>query len=794
MARISRWCGLAMVSVLSLAGCGRGPVEPARVDLVSCLSALTNAAAFVGRPLGRMALISTYDRSGQNQDWHTFQNVGESRLVQIADLKGPGCVKRIWKTNPADQWLFFFDGEPQPRIVAEGEEGLFGQQAPFLPPLCDKVSGGCYCYMPMPYAESLRIAIRIPEGREKDFYFYHINYETYPEGTEVTSFPKELSEEEEGVLQEVNRGWTQTNAALQGGSVGNTSVPSVSSVVNSSASWTWLEESGPAVLTRFRLSLSFPPGTTALQRSRALRALVLRMTWDGKSEPSVLCPLGDFFCNGLWRRRFESLPLSVDADGFACRFPMPFRKSAKAEIVNDGDVPVTVTVSYEVVSDEEFLTMKGMKGLKVGPQGGPSQNSSSLHELHALHGIKSSPLRYFHASWHSGQTLRAPFQVLNAKGRGHYVGCYLISLGMDGTWNNLEGDETIRVDGEPFPSWHGTGLEDYFNGAWYYYGLFDLPLHGLLEKASMRTAQYRFHAHDAPAFDKDIAVAFEFGAANASQGYMSSAAYWYQDRPRPAGSAIPAMEQRVPPLDRVGVVTIMPMLFELERIGRLDEARERCDVFAEMLKGSSEGAMLQLRSAAYAERLDGFAAAAPIYRAFVEKLPNTPHAKQAESLLWFHESDTNALLGAHVNGRYRLFFDGELVGEGDNPHDIDVFKVSAGPGQHEIAVEATPSRPEGWVAVYLRAYGTNVAMDLTWEYTRREPVNWPSTGDGGVRWERLSGYDFFLPNMAFWAYAPNAYVGMQSGRQDVRVWNTWHTENPPKTAYMRKRFTVPDSR
>lgn len=32
-----------------------------------------------------------------------------------------------------------------------------------------------------------------------------------------------------------------------------------------------------------------------------LRDLILRMYWDGETEPSVECPLGDFFCCGFGR-------------------------------------------------------------------------------------------------------------------------------------------------------------------------------------------------------------------------------------------------------------------------------------------------------------------------------------------------------------------------------------------------------------------------------------------------------------------------------------------------------------
>jgi hypothetical protein len=73
--------------------------------------------------------------------------------------------------------------------------------------------------------------------------------------------------------------------------------------------------------------------------SAALRALVLRMYWDGAAEPSVLTPLGDFFGVGHGRTvNFASLPLQMspqDGRGFNCFFHMPFATGARIEVANE---------------------------------------------------------------------------------------------------------------------------------------------------------------------------------------------------------------------------------------------------------------------------------------------------------------------------------------------------------------------------------------------------------------------------------------------------------------------------
>lgn len=68
--------------------------------------------------------------------------------------------------------------------------------------------------------------------------------------------------------------------------------------------------------------------------------------------------------------------------------------------------------------------------------------------------------------------------ILDAKGSGQFVGVTIsLLLNQWGGWN--EGDEMIWIDNEPMPRIHGTGGEDYFNGAWGLKKLFSTPLVGM---------------------------------------------------------------------------------------------------------------------------------------------------------------------------------------------------------------------------------------------------------------------------------------------------------------------------
>jgi hypothetical protein len=73
-----------------------------------------------------------------------------------------------------------------------------------------------------------------------------------------------------------------------------------------------------------------------------LKKYVLRMYWDGESSPAVETPLGDFFGLGLGEYVvYESGPLSVGSQkAMNSFFPMPFRKSARITVTNEGEEPL----------------------------------------------------------------------------------------------------------------------------------------------------------------------------------------------------------------------------------------------------------------------------------------------------------------------------------------------------------------------------------------------------------------------------------------------------------------------
>src|SRR5258708_26401748 len=94
---------------------------------------------------------------------------------------------------------------------------------------------------------------------------------------------------------------------------------------------TLMDESGPGLISHIWV-------TIATNDPDHLKALVLRMYWDGESSPSAETPIGDFFGLGLGDYfLYQSLPLSVGSDkALNSFFPMPFQKHARITVTNDG--------------------------------------------------------------------------------------------------------------------------------------------------------------------------------------------------------------------------------------------------------------------------------------------------------------------------------------------------------------------------------------------------------------------------------------------------------------------------
>jgi Protein of unknown function (DUF2961) len=271
--------------------------------------------------------------------------------------------------------------------------------------------------------------------------------------------------------------------------------------------------------------------TIAHQDPYYSRMMVLRMYWDGEKDPSVECPIGDFFGIGHGvDKPFDSLPVRVSSDGKGrnCYWPMPFRKSARIVVSNESDKPC-----------DAFYYYIDWQKLKSLPADTAYFNAKYRQEFPCVMGQN--------------------YLIADIEGRGHYVGTvqsvYLTSPGWYG-----EGNDQFYIDGEKEPSLRGTGTEDYFCDGWGFREqagpFYGTPLWEGYDTGD-RGSAYRWHIPDPITFTKSLRVEIQHRGAQdfpdgTSTGYierddlMSSVAYWYQVEPHKPWPPLPKGVDRLP--------------------------------------------------------------------------------------------------------------------------------------------------------------------------------------------------------------------------------------------------------
>jgi hypothetical protein len=304
------------------------------------------------------------------------------------------------------------------------------------------------------------------------------------------------------------------------------------------------DEVGPAEIRHIWITMDSP-------EAYHLKKIVLRVYWDGEKTPSVETPIGDFFGLGLGTYTvFNSAPIVVAPDkALNAYFPMPFAHSGRITVANEGFKDAT-----------DFYW--NIDWVKL-----PSLPEHTAY-FHAQYRQCTPCQGWFKGNFYSNDFSEARkdprwknvsgegnYTFLDAKGDGQFVGVTLSVLENQwGGWN--EGDDMMWVDGEADPRIHGTGGEDYFEGAWGFSNLFSFPLMGLTEfkgwEAGSRFSHYRFHLEAPVRFHKSIRATIEDGHANLRSDNLFSVAYWYQLEPHAPLPPLPAAEARIPKIYPTG--------------------------------------------------------------------------------------------------------------------------------------------------------------------------------------------------------------------------------------------------
>jgi hypothetical protein len=252
------------------------------------------------------------------------------------------------------------------------------------------------------------------------------------------------------------------------------------------------------------------------------RFSILRVYWDDQEQPSIECPVGDFFCSG-WAKyaQLSSLAVCVNpGSAFNSYWEMPFRKRCRMTLTNLADEPMVLYYQINYVLTEV------------------PEDAGYLHAQFR----RVNPLPY-----------KEVYTIVDGvQGQGHYVGTYMAwGVNNSGWWG--EGEIKFYLDGDrSFPTICGTGTEDYFCGSYNFenretgqYQEFTTPYSGLHQvlrpdgvyASQMRFGLYRWHIVDPIRFEHDLRVTIQALGWRSNRRYLplqddiASVAYWYQQLP-----------------------------------------------------------------------------------------------------------------------------------------------------------------------------------------------------------------------------------------------------------------------
>jgi hypothetical protein len=472
-----------------------------KVTLCSLFDEMVNMERLTNLPPGnyRSIQFSSYDRrstSPYESGWFTnadgfggepipnFEKVLQepdengTGVYLICDVQQPGAILRLWTANFKgdlrvyidDMETAFYEGNAEdffwktPEILT-GEEfpaGIFRQ--------FDAV------YFPIPFSERLRVEWI---GNLKETHFYHVQLRVYNEETVVEPFSREAYASCAGRVNEV--------ADILAGrkSPGNQDVEYSETTVPPAGKKVLWQNEGTGAIDYFSIL------TEAPDMEEALRKTILNIYFDNSSTPQVQAPLGDFFGAAPGVNPFRSHAFSVEPDGtMVCRFIMPYRNNVRIEAVNHSSAGIFL------------LAGTGTRD----------------------YGWEEGKTMHFRARWKIDHDVVASdteindYPYLMAIGKGRIVGAatYIYNpSNVPSSWGNWwgEGDEKIFVDDDVFPSFFGTGSEDYYNYSWSSADIFSYPYCGQPRNDGPGNrgyvANFRWHILDDIPFYRNMAFYME---------------------------------------------------------------------------------------------------------------------------------------------------------------------------------------------------------------------------------------------------------------------------------------------
>ena len=270
------------------------------------------------------AALSLADQTTSGVAAASAGGAGEQTL---AELKGPGIVTRIWRSQPTGRLAFYFDDQTAAAIDCPAAE-----LAEHLPLVYEQKDPAITC---LPYAKSLKIVLRDGKGAD-----YRIEYVKLPDYVPVETFDPDRPVLPRGWLAAIDyRGhqykWgTHREADPE---------PRVSGEIKSlepGETATLVTGAGKGIVQWLKLQI---PVTMLASDDLWLEVLI-----DGQAEPAIAAPARYFFPSLAGSINHDGF-LAVFREGFTDMLAMPFadgitvprsQRRQKAAEANRGHVVV----------------------------------------------------------------------------------------------------------------------------------------------------------------------------------------------------------------------------------------------------------------------------------------------------------------------------------------------------------------------------------------------------------------------------------------------------------------------
>lgn len=474
----------------------------------------------------RAYMRSTYDRRGGNESAdasHFLYQLADDFNVTL-DTVGPGVLYFVrtnhWHGSP---WHYEVDGVDH--VIRESatadpvnakktlDRTTFIPEHLFPEPLVwtwSTTKGADLNWVPMPFERSFRLAYsRTRYGT--GYYIYHLFDRSARLSQPVRSWDGQTPPAKDVLDLLARAGTDLAPDSGVGEKSGEITRPQSGPVTLSEIS------DAPSMIRAVEFEV---PRDQAVAFGRAR----LRITWDGRQEPSIDAPVALFFGAGTLYNRdgreylVKGFPMVIQFPKdektvrLACYYPMPFFRRAKFEL--DG-LPSEVTKITWWIRNQPLTDPPSHVGYFHATYRDHPEPERG-HDLVALdtHDIESS------GDW-----------------SGNFVGMSWI-FSHRAFLGTLEGDPRFFFDDSQTPQAYGTGTEEWGGGGDYWGGEnMTLPLAGhpvgardakqakcdedLIESA------YRFLLADLMPFGRRAVIRLEHGGENLSTEHYETVAYWY---------------------------------------------------------------------------------------------------------------------------------------------------------------------------------------------------------------------------------------------------------------------------